>query len=54
MLDLVPSKIRSGMSYISSNHVKGEEPKEIVASSFRIKSNIELEEIKIRDQIHLF
>lgn len=45
VLNLIPSKLKSGMKYIKSDHIKGEEEKEsetIVSSRFKIEDQIRL------------
>ncbi|MBZ9607727.1 hypothetical protein G9F73_007845 [Clostridium estertheticum] len=53
VLDLVPSKLKSGLKYLKSEHIKGEEYIEtIVASRFKLEEvAIDAEEI---DQMELF
>ena len=45
VLNLIPSKIKSGVKYLRSEHIKGEEEKEVevvVSSRFKIEDQIRL------------
>ncbi|WP_138202659.1 hypothetical protein [Haloimpatiens lingqiaonensis] len=42
VLNLIPSKLKSGVKYLRSEHTKGEEEEVIVASRFKIEEQIKL------------
>ena len=43
VLNLVPSRLRSGVKYLRSEHMKGEEePEVVVASRFKVEEQMKL------------